>query len=568
MKHPLITTAKTNCMDCCKCIRHCNVKAICVKDGNAYIVPERCIMDGKCVQICPQKAKNVVSQLDDVKALIKSGETVVMSLAPSFPVVVDDWKPFQVYRAIKELGFADIEETSIAAYYVAQIYQKLAFDQEFIISSDCPAVVNLIEIYYPHLLQYLAPIDSPMDAHAKMLRKGYKEVHNKDIKIVFVGPCIAKIEEARRTEHAPDFVLSFLDIIQWFADEGINPAELEATPIKSNYTDHAARMYPIEGGLIKSVGLEHFSSKYIAATGFERVTEFLKRYDVESKAVKLAELMVCEDGCVNGPLSGNTFPPLARKKIFDYSKSNEHLPVLFDYDNLDFDLTKTFENRYFKPNEYTDEQIEEVYRATGKYRKEDELNCGACGYDLCRDKAIAVLDGMAEIDMCIPYMKKKAESRADKIIDLSPNGVLEVNTNDEIIRYNNTFREMFELPVFNEIIGKDYKDYIDVPIFRKDRVGKKYFPERSEKLNKQMEISNYSLEEDTIKVALVIDTTQKLINKTNLDNLKKETIAKTTEVIHKQMRVAQEIASLLGETTAETKVTLLDLMNVFKKEVD
>ncbi|MCL2064004.1 MAG: PAS domain-containing protein [Candidatus Cloacimonetes bacterium] len=566
--HPLIKTAKTNCKDCCKCIRHCNVKAICVKDGHAHIVPERCILDGKCVQICPQNAKNVISKLDDVKALLKSGEFVVMSLAPSFPVVVEGWKPFQVYRALKQLGFSEIEETSIAAYYVAQIYQKLTFDQDFIISSDCPSVVNLIEIYYPHLLQYLAPIDSPMDAHAKMLRKGFKEIHNKDIKIVFVGPCIAKIQEAERTEHAPDYVISFLDVIQWFEEENINPANFDATPIKSEFTDLAARMYPIEGGLLKSVGLEHFSSKYISATGFERCNEFLKRYDLDSKAVKLAELMVCEDGCVNGPLSGNSFPPLARKKIFEYAISKEHLPVLFDYDSLDFDLTKTFKNRYFKPSEYSEEQIEEVLRNTGKYKKEEEMNCGACGYDLCRDKAIAVLDGMAEIDMCIPYMKKKAESRAERIIDLSPNGVLEVNGNDEIIQYNNTFREMFGLPKYLEIAGKKYQDYIDVQIFRKERINKTYFPEKSEKFNKQLEIVNYQLEDDTVQVALVIDVTQKLNNKKNIDNLKKETIDKTTDVIHKQMRVAQEIASLLGETTAETKATLLELMNVFKKEVD
>ena len=566
--HPLIKTAKTNCRDCCKCIRHCNVKAICVKEGNAYIVPERCILDGKCVQICPQKAKNVVSQIEEVKSLVKSGEFVVLSLAPSFPVVLSGCNPYQVYRALKKLGFSEIEETSIAAYYVAQIYQKITFDSNFIISSDCPSVVNLIEIYYPHLLQYLAPITSPMIAHSTMLRQGFKEKYNKDIKIVFVGPCIAKIQEAERSTEAPDYVISFLDVIQWFKDENMNPADFDPSPINSEFDDIAARMYPIEGGLLKSVGLEHFSSKYISATGFSKCNDFLKRYKVDSKAVKLAELMVCEDGCVNGPLSGNSFPPLARKKIFEYANSKKYLPVLFDYDNMDFDLYRTFENRYFKTKEYTNEEIDTVYRLTGKFKKEDELNCGACGYDLCRDKAIAVLDGMAEIDMCIPYMKKKAESRAEKIIDLSPNGLIEVNSNDEIIQYNNTFRSLFNLPNYTEIAGKNYKEFTDVTIFKKEKINKASFFEKSEKLNKQLEIVNYDLDDDNVQVALVVDITQKVNNKKNLDNLKKETIDKATDIIHKQMRVAQEIASLLGETTAETKATLLELMNVFKKEVE
>ena len=566
--HPLIKTATRNCKDCCKCIRHCSVKAIRVQDNYAQIVPERCILDGKCIQICPQDAKTVVSHLDEVKALIRAGEFVVLSLAPSFPTVFDEYKSFQLYRAIKKLGFSEVEETAIAAHYVALEYQKLVLEKEFIISSDCPSVVNLIEIYYPNLLQYLAPVSSPMVAHSIMLRKGFKEKYGKDIKVVFVGPCIAKLDEAARSEEAPDFAISFLELKEWFKEENIDISTMDETPIKSEFVDKAARMYPLEGGLLKSIGLEHFSKQYFSVTGFEKCNDFLRKYNFDSKTIKLAELMICDDGCINGPLSGTEFPPLVRKKIFEYNSVNEHLPVLFDYDSLKVEIAKTFKNRYIKPQEYTEEQIKEVLQKTGKFKPEDELNCGACGYFLCRDKARAVLDGMAEIYMCIPYMKKKAESRSEKIIDLSPNGVIEVNNSGEIIQYNTAFKEMFDLPPYADIVGQNYRDFIDVTLFKKEKIGKKYFPERSEKLDKQIEVVNYSLEDDTVQIALVIDITQKVNNKKNLDNLKKETIDKTTEVIHKHMRVAQEIASLLGETTAETKATLLDLMNVFKKEVD
>jgi uncharacterized Fe-S cluster-containing protein len=276
--------------------------------------------------------------------------------------------------------------------------------------------------------------------------------------------------------------------------------------------------------------------------------------------------MVCEDGCINGPLSGNDFPPLLRRKIFEYESLPEHLPVLFDYANLAFDIGKTFENRQIDKPQYTEEEILEVLKKTGKYKKEDELNCGACGYFLCRDKAVAVLEGMAEIDMCIPYMRKIAESRADKIIEQSPNGVIEVNSDYKIIQYNNTFKDLFNLPHCSEYIGQDYKNVLDIDLFQQDSAEKKSFMARSERYDKQLEIVTFSLLEDKMHVAIVIDISQKLNNKRNLDNLKKETIDKATDVIHKQMRVAQEIASLLGETTAETKATLLDLMNVFKKE--
>ena len=563
-----IKTVSTNCKECCKCVLHCSVKAIRMNEGHAEIVPEKCILDGKCIQACPQNAKEVVSQLNEVKKILKSGEFVVLSLAPSFPAVFSEYTPFQIYRAFKELGFSEIEETAVAAHYVALEYQKLVSVKDMLISSDCPSAVNLIEIYHPHLLKYLAPITSPMIAHSIMLRKGFKEKFNKDIKIVFAGPCIAKIDEASRSKRSPDFVISFREIIDWLKEEGINISELSQSIITSEYHAQAARMYPLEGGLLKSIGLEHFHSKYFSVTGFSKCNDFLSKYDFESHDLKIAELMVCDDGCVNGPLSANDFPPLIRKKIFEYDAKHEHLPVLFDYDNLEVDISRSFENRYIKPKEYTEEQIIEVLRRTGRDNKEEQLNCGSCGYNLCRDRAIAVLDGMLEIDMCIPYMKKRAESRAYEIIERSPNGVIEVSRDYRIVHYNTTFKELFGLPNCKDIMGQPIKNFLDIELFEEGRIDKKTFITKVPNLNKEIEVRVYDLLEDEMHVAIVIDITQRVNDKKNLYNLKKETIDKTTDVIHKQMRVAQEIASLLGETTAETKATLLDLMNVIKKEGD
>ncbi|MCK9329018.1 MAG: 4Fe-4S binding protein [Candidatus Cloacimonetes bacterium] len=566
--HPFIRTKEANCKDCYKCIRHCSVKAIRITNGHAQIVPERCILDGKCVQICPQNAKVIVSQLDEVKQLVKSDKTVVLSLAPSFPSVFNKYAPFQLYRAFQKLGFNEIEETAVAAHYVAKEYQKLVLKNDFLISSDCPSVVNLIEIYHPHLIKYLAPVTSPMVAHSIMLRKAFKEKYNKDISIVFVGPCIAKMQEAERDNSAADYVISFLEIQQWLKEENIDVESFDATPIKSKYTDNAARMYPLEGGLLKSIGLEHFSSQYFSVTGFADCNNFLKNYDSLSGNIKLAELMICDDGCVSGPLSGNEYPPLVRKKIFEYEALYDHLPVLFDYDNIEFDLSQSFSDRHVDSPNYTEENIQAVLNKTGKFTKEDELNCGACGYYSCRDKAIAVLEGMAEIDMCIPFMRRKAESRTNKIVELDPNGVLEVDKNYNIIHLNKALCNMFEIANSINITGKHYQEIIDIDIFEHHKNPEKAFCAKSEKLDKYYEILTLDLQEDEIYVAIITDITQKIKNKKNIDNLKKETIDKATDVIHKQMRVAQEIASLLGETTAETKVTLLELMNVYKKEVD
>lgn len=564
--HPFIKTKEANCKDCYKCIRHCSVKAIRITEGHAQIVPERCILDGKCVQICPQNAKVIVSQLNDVKALVKSGEFVVLSLAPSFPAVFSEYNPFQIYRGLKHLGFSEVEETAVAAHYVAKEYRKLISERDFLISSDCPSVVNLIEVYHPHLIKYLAPVTSPMLAHSIMLKTSFKKIYDKDVKVVFAGPCIAKMQEADRDEKAADFVISFLEIKEWLKEEGIELSSLDKSTVKSKYHDNAARMYPLEGGLLKSVGLEHFSSQYFSVTGFADCNNFLKNYNYDSKNIKLAELMVCDDGCVSGPLSGNEFPPLVRKKIFEYEAKNDHLPVLFDYDNIEFDLTQKFADRSYEKKEHTEEDVVRILNKTGKFTMTDELNCGACGYNSCRDKAIAVLEGMAEIDMCIPYMRKKAESRANKIVERDPNGVMEVNTDYEIIQMNKAFQEMFELSDVNTLIGKRYSDFIDIKFFNKENIDKKSFLVKSDKLDKHFEVLTFDLSEDDVHVVIVTDITKKVKNKKNLENLKKETIDKATEVIHKQMRVAQEIASLLGETTAETKVTLLDLMNVFKKE--
>jgi len=253
-------------------------------------------------------------------------------------------------------------------------------------------------------------------------------------------------------------------------------------------------------------------------------------------------------------------------KMLTYAKSTEKIPNLFDYSDIQVDLSREYKARQIMFKETSEEEVQSILKKSGKIGREDELNCGACGYYSCRDKANAVLQGMAEYEMCMPYMREKAESRANRIIERDPNGVCEVDDQYRVVQYNEAFKNIFALPEYSEIINQDIRHYIDADIFNPEFCDKPPILVTSEKLNKEIEVISFDLVEEGMHVVIVTDITQKSQNRERINALKEKTIEKANEVIHKQMRVAQEIASLLGETTAETKVILLDLMKVFREE--
>ena len=277
-------------------------------------------------------------------------------------------------------------------------------------------------------------------------------------------------------------------------------------------------------------------------------------------------MFICEDGCLGAPMMRQNSPQLAKMKLLEYVKSNNKIPNIFDYDDIEVDLTRSFKKREIHFKDVEEKDIQELLKKSGKIGTEDELNCGACGYFSCRDKAIAVIQGMAEYEMCIPYMREKAESRANRIIERDPNGVCEVDEELKIVQYNTAFEKIFALPNYSEIAGNDIREYIDVDLFNSKYRDQKASLLKSEKLKKEIEFISFDLVEEGMHVVIVTDITQKSENKDRINALKEQTIEKANEVIHKQMRVAQEIASLLGETTAETKVSLLELMRVFREE--
>jgi len=555
------------CKDCYKCLRECPVKAIKIVDHHAKIIKDRCILCGKCTLVCPQNAKSVHSAKNEVLDLLTGNEKVIASVAPSFisSFNVDDFSVMKI--ALCKLGFYDAEETSIGANAVVKEYEKLLKTGEFknFITSACPSINRMIQIYYPEALHYLAPVDSPMIAHAKMIKE-----KNPNAKVIFIGPCIAKKMEAKESE-VIDEVLTFEELVELFEEKSINLENISKLPMDlDNKIKNRAKYFPIPRGIIKSFEKLPEEYEYIAVDGVEHCFDILRNIN-EVSGIFL-ELNCCEHACVNGPCSltktGDNIKSNAKirgyvKKELESSTNNGEICC-----NVDISTEHTRLHRPDMPG--TDKQIEAILAKTGKTKPEDELNCGVCGYTTCRAKAWAVLNGYADVDMCLPYMRKKAESMSYEIIQNSPNGIIVIDSDLKIVDINSKALELRGISGYN-VKGQYVVDYFDPTDFvialndEKNIIRKRvHIPQT----DSYVELSITYLKEHKVMFAIMKDITSGVNYNEKLSKVKLETFETTDEVIRKQMRVAQEIASLLGETTAETKVALLKLKKTLQEEED
>ena len=545
------------CKDCYKCLRECPVKAIKVVDHHAKIIESRCILCGHCTKVCPQNAKSVHTERAEVEKLLKTGKAVA-SVAPSF-VSSFDVQDFNVMKlALGRLGFADAEETSIGAREVTAQYKKLLEEHTYknFITSCCPAVNTLIELYYPKALSYLAPVDTPMIAHAKMIRK-----KRPDAKVVFIGPCIAKKREAHESG-VVDGVLTFEDLAAMFEDKGIVLSEIAHIPAKASGGVNRAKYYPISRGIIKSFENYIDGYEFVAVDGAEKCKEVLE--NIESLSGMFIEMNSCDSACVNGPCSLTLKAGALRANadIRRYVNTDMQKNASAPYEPVKgIDFTCVHERKRTEDFEPTERQIAEILAKTGKFTKEDMLNCGACGYDTCVEKAWAVANGYASIEMCVPYMRERAESMSYEIIRTSPNGIVLLDNDLNILEINAKAMEIFGIGESN-VKGRALFEFFNPTDFvlaqadKKNIYNKKIFVEKTAR---HIEMTIIVLKDNKGTYAVMKDVTQETEAEEQLDKVRSETLATTDEVIKKQMRVAQEIASLLGETTAETKVALLKL---------
>ncbi len=555
------------CKDCYKCLRECPVKAIEVRNHQARIIESRCILCGHCTLICPQNAKIVHSSLHDVKVILNSGSKVVASVAPSF-ISSFGLKDFNVFKiALAKVGFFDAEETAYGAELVTQQYKALLESRQYknFITSACPAVCRLIQAYYPKALQYLAPIDSPMIAHAKMLKKQYP-----DAKIIFIGPCIAKKREALESGII-DGVLTFDDMQELFAEKNIVLDEIINISLENKRgTACLSKVYPISHGILKSFPELPKGYDYMAVDGPDRCVDALQ--NIESLENVFLEMNICKDGCVNGPCSlsvnikGGSIK--ATSDVIKYYKNDIMTLAPHQYEEHGIDLNKQYpriRNNSMPPPE---REIRAILAKIGKHTAEDELNCSACGYDTCRDKAWAVYNGYSDVEICLPFMRERAESLSYEIIQNSPNGIILLDSDFYVIDINRKGRELLGINAAN-IKGRHAKDFLNLVDFmiaynekRQVTVEKMYVPSS----DKYIDLSITYLQDQNVLFAIMKDVSEGVNYDLEINKVKMETLKTTDEVIKKQMRVAQEIASLLGETTAETKVALLKLKKTLSEE--
>ena len=272
------------------------MKAISLRHGQAQVVYDRCIACGLCVSACPQKAKTVRSRVDDVLAWLKKGDKVVVSLAPSFPAAFCELDPPQVLAGLSRAGFIAIEETAAAARDVASHYQTLFAKARpsHTISSCCPVIVNLVEMYYPELVPDLAPSVSPMIWHSHMLHKRYPAA-----KIVFIGPCAGKIQEATRVASHVEAVLTFRQLRELWNKLEIDVAALEPATFNSHHG--VPRLYPLSRGILSSCKLPGDDSvDVISVSGIETCMATFRDLRKGLINAKFIEALACREGCIGG----------------------------------------------------------------------------------------------------------------------------------------------------------------------------------------------------------------------------------------------------------------------------
>ena len=387
------------------------MKAISFAENRAEIIPDECILCGQCYVVCPQNAKQIRSDVDKVKAAIRAGKRVVASVAPSFIADFQMGGIEDMEETLKRLGFAAAEETALGAELVSREYERMVREgkQSVIISSCCPSVNSLIQKYYPEMLRYLAHVLSPMQAHCKRIREKDPGAYT-----VFIGPCIAKKGEADESKYT-DVALTFNELQQWMTDEGIEPVRKE----REAKEGVRARFYPTTGGILKSMQ-EETGYRYMAVDGTENCMAMLEELQTGEFGKVFIEMSACEGSCINGPVMREHKKKrmLGAMKVENYAGDD-----LFGVEAPN-DLRERYAPDGLKRVMPGNEAIQEVLNRMGKTTPDKMFNCGCCGYPTCYDKAIAVCQGKAEIEMCLPYLKEKAESFSDKIIQNTPNAIL------------------------------------------------------------------------------------------------------------------------------------------------
>lgn len=614
-EYPLYTI-KNNCQDCYKCVRRCPVKAIKIEDGSAMIVPDLCIACGTCYRVCPAKAKQARNDLTRAKHLVQSGKDVYVSLAPSWITEFEGVSREQMIAAIRRLGFRGVSETALGAEEVsaniAGLLDKAANEapqvsaapdmsqtacgkkdedastehspertsgvredtstgeapqvsaaNRLFISTACPAVVEYINKYVPERTANLTKLTSPLLAHCRLL----KTALGKDIEVIFIGPCIAKKIEADRHPDLLSLSLSFTDLRQWLKDENIVLKDIHTSVFDKFVMSKAGEgaAYPVEGGMIETLKPYEQSQKayLMQITGIENIKRELKNIREEALDRPIfIECLACEGGCVNGPCTSSKKSGLEKRveilKESDFSGlAGKRSPSV--------DITLDYASEAIVQPEHDETDIKRVLASIGKYSIEDEINCGGCGYNTCRNFAKALLDGKAEPEMCVSHMKQQAQRKANALLRCIPSPIVIANAKLSIMEYNDKFVETFwnedehaDIYDQNNLHGADLRDFINFTnLFSASLDLEQDIHREHVRFNdKLFDVVVFNIDKKQIVGGIIEDVT-------NMEMKKEQIAEKAKEVIHKNLATVQQIACTLGEHMAETEVLLRSIAKDF-----
>ena len=547
-----LTLKKSNCKNCYKCIRHCPVKSIRFSGNQAHIIGNECILCGHCFVVCPQNAKQIVDDTEKVRVLLQSGAPVIVSLAPSFIANYTGVGIESMRTALKKLGFYDVEETALGATIVKREYDRILQDEarDIVISSCCHSVNLLIQKYFPSCLPYLADVLSPMQAHCKDIKSRIPNA-----KTVFIGPCVAKKDEAEYYEGIVDATLTFEELSAWLKEENITLEQ------KTDNTEKSlARFFPTTGGILKTMTQKAQDYTYFAIDGVENCIAALKDIADGNVHKSFIEMSACAGSCIGGPvMEKHRLNPVSDyAAVAKYAGKHD-----FEIDQPEaVETKKIFEfiaQRSTKPSDY---EINQILRQMGKFKPSQELNCGSCGYDTCREKAVAIYQGKAEISMCLPFLKDKAESFSDTIVKNTPNGLIVVNDLLEVQQINTAALKILNLRAASDVMGTQVVRILDpLPFMNVQQNRRGIYNERTflAEYDRYVEMTVVPDKESNMLICIMTDVTEEETARRRKEDISRQTVEVADKVVDKQMRIVQEIASLLGETAAETKIALSKL---------
>lgn len=556
-----IYTEKTECQDCYKCVRECPVKAIRVVDGSAQVMPEACILCGRCTEVCPVGAKKIRDDLDLAMQLLKNKKEVYVSLAPSFRTEFAGLSEAKLIGALKSLGFAGVSETALGAQVVSSACAQLLREGEnpLLISSACPSIIHLIEQYYPNLVPYITPVLSPLQAHSIMLREEFGE----DIGIVFIGPCVAKKNEEPANF---DVALTFSDLRRWLNKTSI---PWEKLPADAQFIPKMAEeggLYPIDGGMIE--GIKYYgvpeNTLFMSFTGVDQIIDAFDEIDGKKfDRPVFVETLACAGGCINGP--GVTKRGAIAQKRFKVETKTPVAPK--SRPHKDINLYKEFHSREIKRGDHTKQEIAEALLKIGKKRVEEELNCGGCGYDTCREFACALIEEKAEPSMCVSYLRKLAQNKASMLIKTMPSGVVIVDDALRIIESNKRFIQIVggDANLISEadpdLEGAYLERLIDFhDIFAEVlQKGTELKVQDIRRNGKIIRITVFTIQKNMVVGGILQDITEPVIQREQI-------IEKANEVMKKNLTTVQQIAFLLGENAADSEVLLSSIIQSFSEE--